>query len=142
MKKAFRVVDKYTHAIACKAVAEIDYTKPMQVKIELFIKNRSLKQNKLLHMWLTMINNHVFETTGKSHGVDAWKLFFKKHFLGVDVIRMPDGSWHEQIRKTSRCNTKELTEFLERIDAWANSEIDLILPHPDDIYFEAMGLKR
>jgi len=80
--------------------------------------------------------------TGNAFGEQTWKDYLKDKFLGYESRRMPDGHIKRFLRETSKCNTKELTEFLEMIESWAVDELELVLPSGDDLYFEAMGYTK
>ena len=100
-------------------------------------------------MWLTDINDRAYEVTGKAYGVVAWKMYFKELFLGYGIIEGPlltdeKNSWKQltlrhKLKSTAELNTKEFTEFLEKIDHWAVENLELQLPHPDDLFNDAMG---
>ena len=72
----------------------------------------------------------------------AWKELLKEKFLGFDMIELPDGTIKAITKHTSDCSTKELTEFLEKIDHYAVTELGLMLPKPDDLWWEAMGIAK
>jgi len=125
---------------------------PVVIKVAPYVKDRSSAQNRLMHMWLTDINDRAHEVTGKCYGVEAWKLFFKDLFLGYEIVEVPkfllNGIFAKasdkkgKLKSTADLNTKEFTEFLEKIDHWAIDNLELQLPYPDDLFQEAMGRSR
>ena len=119
----------------------IDNKKPIEIVIREKVKNRTLSQNRLMHKWFSSIANFAFESTGIKHSEKKWKWFFKDLYLGYESEEMPNGRYVSQLRSTADCSTKELTEFLEKIDMHC-VEMGLILPKPEDLYYEAMGLKK
>ena len=116
--------------------------KPVEITIKEYVKNRSHAQNRLMHDWFNKMSEHYFLTTGESYAPLAWKELLKEKFLGFDMIELPDGTIKAITKHTSDCNTKELTEFLEKIDHYAVTELGLMLPKPDDLYWEAMGITK
>ena len=116
--------------------------KPVEITIKEYVKNRSHAQNRLLHDWFNKMSEHYFLTTGESYAPLAWKELLKEKFLGFDMIELPDGTIKAITKHTSDCNTKELTEFLEKIDHYAVTELGLMMPKPDDLWWEAMGIAK
>lgn len=116
--------------------------KPVVITIEEYVRNRSGAQNRLMHMWFNKISEHCFFTFGKINSPEEWKEWFKEEFLGFDVMNLPNGKTKDVTKKTSDCNVNELTTFLEKIDFYAVTELELLLPKPDDIYWEAMGITK
>lgn len=112
------------------------------VEVKPYQKNRTAAQNRLMHKWFSFIDEWVFESTGKASGTKKWKWYFKDLYLGYETVELFNGRVIEQLKSTADLSTKELTEFLEKIDAHCVNEFGLVLPHPDDIYYEAMGIKR
>lgn len=110
---------------------------PIKVEVKAYKKNRSLAQNRLLHMWMTELSKHWHESTGELFAPDVWKLQVKRQFLGEEVVELPSGRVLEQVKKTSRLNTQEFTDFLQMIEIWAADDLEFLLPRPDE-YYEAM----
>ena len=136
----------------CRTQSDLEYIrlnllsmsldKPVEITIKEYVKNRSHAQNRLMHDWFNKMSEHYFLTTGESYAPLAWKELLKEKFLGFDMIELPDGTIKAITKHTSDCNTKELTEFLEKIDHYAVTELGLMLPKPDDLYWEAMGITK
>lgn len=125
-----------------KAVAAVrESALPLLVEVKAYKKNRSLAQNRLLHLWMTALSKHWHESTGELFAPDAWKLQVKRQFLGEEVIELPGGKQVEQVRKTSKLNTQEFTDFLQMIEIWAADDLECFLPRPDE-YYEAMRYER
>ena len=123
-------------------IGSLSLEKPVEITIKEWEQNRTNAQNNLMHLWFNKIPEHRFLTTGEMHSPLAWKEYLKEKFLGFDMIELPDGSVKAITKHTSDCSTKELTEFLEKIDFYAVTELGLMLPRPDDIYWQAMGIKK
>lgn len=94
-----------------------------------FSEKRTINQNDLMWMWFKCIEN----STGTEKN-DIYMYYCKK-FL-CKVIRV--GEKVEKVYETSSMlNTTQMTEFLNKIQADAASELGIMLPIPDDRYFEA-----
>ncbi|MEY4718462.1 MAG: hypothetical protein RL563_1080 [Pseudomonadota bacterium] len=114
---------------------------PQRIEVKAYKKNRSLAQNRLLHMWMKCLADHWHQSTGELFSPDAWKIQCKRQFLGEEVVELPGGKLLEQVRKTSELNTQEFTDFLEQIEIWAADDLECLLPRPDE-YYEAMRYER
>jgi len=99
---------------------------------------RSKAQNRLLHMWMRFISRWYFETHGKLYAPDVWKVYFKRRFLGQELVECRGESWAET-RHTSGLSVKEMSDFLNDIEYYCGSEWQLSLPRPNDMWAEAMG---
>lgn len=92
-------------------------------------EKRTINQNDLMWMWFKCIEN----STGTEKN-DIYMYYCKK-FL-CKVIRV--GEKVENVYETSSMlNTTQMTDFLNKIQADAASELGIMLPIPDDRYFEA-----
>ena len=136
----------------CKTFVEIEKVrsylmsmsldKPVIITIDEYVKNRTNAQNRLMHQWFNKMSHHYILTVGEAYSPYAWKQYLKEKFLGFDMVELPDGSVKAITKHTSDCSTTELTEFLEKIDHYAVTELGLMLPKPDDLYWEAMGITK
>ena len=92
-------------------------------------EKRTINQNDLMWMWFKCIENST-----RTEKNDIYMYYCKK-FL-CKVIRV--GEKVEKVYETSSMlNTTQMTEFLNKIQADAASELGIMLPIPDDRYFEA-----
>ncbi|MDD5084188.1 MAG: recombination protein NinB [Candidatus Moranbacteria bacterium] len=108
------------------------------LSIKRYVKNRSLSQNRLLHLWINCIKDFWYESTGQSFTAEAWKEQVKQQFLGIDCFSLPDGSIANRTRRTRDLSTAEFAEFLNQIEMYSATELGLILPNPEDLYYEAL----
>lgn len=116
------------------ALTQVNTDKPMIVTIKEYKKNRSNSQNNLYWEWLTIISKDTGFTKEELH--DRLRL----QFLGTterEVNYKIDGKVQKvtlkEIKSTTELNTKEFTDYLEKIEATAGI-MDIILPHPQDYY--------
>lgn len=92
-------------------------------------EKRSIAQNDLMWMWLKCIENE----TGTPK--DEVYMYYCKKFL---MRTMAIGQKQERIYMTSsKLTSEQMTEFLNKIQADAASELGITLPRPQDKYFEA-----
>lgn len=92
-------------------------------------KKRSIPQNDLMWMWFECISRET--GTGKD---DVYMYYCKKFLCKVITI----GEKQEKIYNTSsKLNTEQMTEFLNKIQADAAQELGIRLPQPEDRFFEA-----
>jgi hypothetical protein len=101
---------------------------------------RSTKQNRLYWMWLSQIEKDTgmpkldyFEDSSWRKGLHTrFKCdFIEKEFYDDGAMKIPS---------TKKLKVKEFANYLEQIDR-SMAEMGLVLPHPDDLYWEAMGIK-
>ena len=91
-------------------------------------QKRSIPQNDLMWMWLTCIERE----TGTPK--DDVYMYYCKKFL-IKTITM--GNKQERIYNTSsKLTNEEMTEFLNKIQADAATELGIRLPLPEDRFFE------
>ena len=121
------------HAIKIQAMREyfkeLDFSKPWKVTIESYSRRRTNNQNALMWRWINEIADYVCEHTGMDS--DDIHEFFKVKFLNPKTITIAG----EQIetRSTKHLTTKEMGEYMDRIHAWASTDLGLRLPAPEDL---------
>ncbi len=103
--------------------------KRYDVEIKLFRAKRSIPQNRLLHLWCKCIEDE----TGQE--AESVKRFCKEQFLGYKEVSM-FGKQSYELTPTSSLNTQQFTLFIEKIQAWAASELGIVLPIPEDLIFQ------
>lgn len=92
-------------------------------------ERRTVSQNDLMWMWMACIERE----TGTPKD-DAY-LYYCKLFLSK-VVKV--GDRETMVYETSsKLDTRRMSEFLERIQADAASELGIQLPSPQDRYFES-----
>lgn len=92
-------------------------------------ERRTVSQNDLMWMWMACIERE----TGTPKD-DAY-LYYCKLFLSK-VVKV--GDRETMVYETSsKLDTRRMSEFLERIQADAASELGIQLPSPQDRYFDS-----
>lgn len=106
----------------------LDY--PIKVKIDNIYKQRTISQNRYLHLLLNMYGKELGNTM-----VEMKDMMQKKYLLVEE--KMIDDKQFYVVRKTEHLNTSELEEFTENIrrDAMAEHQLYLAMPNEtfDDI---------
>ena len=111
-------------AYAKKFIDGLDLSKKWTVKVEPHKKKRSLSQNALYHKWLSVIS----EDTGYSN--DEVHELMKRKFLEPKMVEM--GGESIQCWTTTSLDPKSMSEFMNKVEAFANSQLGVILPSPHD----------
>lgn len=121
-------------------------TKPLVVSIEIYKKKRSLAQNALAWLWNDVIRKWLYEAgvgfknargeTIRPYTSEEIHEWHKQLFAQARVIEVNGKA--ATVHRSRDMRTMEFSQFLNDIDAyWA--EQGLMLPHPDQLYDEAMG---
>jgi hypothetical protein len=122
-------------------------------------KDRTAAQNSLYWHWLTIIASELGSTKEDQH------TYYKKHIL-VHIYERDDADYAEMIESVRRvhrqgnikdakhladmivrltsttdASVKQFTEYLNELEKDA-FEKGITLPHPEDRYYEAMGIKE
>lgn len=96
--------------------------------------SRSVKQNKLYWEWVSVIGNELGYTKDETHAI------LRDKFLGYTETTTKF-SVIKELRSTTKLKVKEFKDYLEQIDMFV-SEYGIMLPRPEDLYYESMGIKR
>lgn len=117
-----------------EAVKNQDY--PIRVEIKPYKKSRSLEQNSLYWMWLTVIRDHVRDTTGKVYGTEDLHDLFRDMFLPKTETRFKDRVLIRP-KSTTKLTVGEMAEYLGQIEMYCADRLGLMLPRPEE-YHEAV----
>jgi len=103
--------------------------KEYDVTVERHKVRRTMPQNALYWLWIQCIAS---ETGGDKEQIHEE---LKVMYLPTKRIR---GLFDEVARpmSTTALDTKQFTEFLEKVQVFASSELGIVLPTPDDLAFE------
>ncbi len=126
------VVQHFLTSQSDKAIIEISEDKA----------SRSVKQNSLYWMWLGIIEQETAQPKDDYFEDGKWHMGLHTRFKRdyIDKQFYDDGSL--KIPSTRKLKVKEFTYYLERIDYAMAELLGIQLPHPDDLYWEAMGIKN
>lgn len=90
---------------------------------------RTVSQNALYWLWLTCI----MAETGNDK--DYLHIFFGKKYLPQNS-RIIFNQQVEQTVSTTSLDTKQFKHYLDRVQQFANVELGINLPNPEDLHFK------
>jgi len=108
-----------------------------KLTIAKYKKVRSLSANALYWKWMTILGEYIGHSKEDMHQV------FKKQFLADKMpalskdVFMAYLASQNIIDSTTELNTKEMTEYMDKIQAQAR-ELRVQLPLPEDRFYEDM----
>lgn len=137
MKSKTFTLTEHTRQMIVDTIMHTAADGSMQVIIRPTKSKRSIAQNSLLHSWFREIADGYELSHGERHAPDIWKQYLKRLFLGQEAITVL-GNKMVAMRQTSKLSVKEMTEFMEAVDRWAATELELQLSHPSDLWRDAM----
>lgn len=125
----FQISDARSRQAAIDYIAKLpENGKRLDVSITLHRERRSIPQNSLYWMWVGLISDETGNNANDLHEA------FKAMFLGSKTVEIA-GITHEIPLSTTSLDTAGFTHFLERLEAWATSELGIVLPHPEDAFW-------
>jgi hypothetical protein len=133
MAAPFIISDEAGRQHALDRIAGLDLDeKRWEITVKRHRKRRSTKQNRMYWNWCEEVAGHVSEYTG--YDKDEIHEFFKQNFLpgrrieieGMEAVRFT----------TTKLDTKQMSDYCDRIFRWASVELGLALPLPPEIIEE------
>ena len=117
------------------AIIDLDLNgKQWEVAIKRHRKRRSTKQSNMYWMWIDEITPYVSEATG--YEKDEIHKIFKQNFL--PAIKMEMGGLTAEGWSTKDLNTKEMSDYCNRIHRWA-AGFGIVLPLPPERGYDGDG---
>ena len=110
---------------AINTVADLPADQVWEVRIRPYKASRSLQQNALYWKWLGII---AAET---GHDADEIHEFCKLKFLPPVFVEIK-GEVREARRTTTKLKVDEMSNYMNRVYAWATSELGMVLPVPEE----------
>ena len=110
-------------------IASLNLDKPWAITIEPHREKRTLSQNALMWKWHEEVVKYVHEATGQDK--DDIHEHLKQKFLTPKITEI-----NGEISKrwsTKGLSKAEMSEYMNKIYAWATSEMGLLLPVPEDL---------
>jgi hypothetical protein len=103
----------------------LDLNHKWKVQITKVKPIRTISQNKLYWSWLNLIADELGDTKEYYHD------HFREKYLGKYCGKLGDALF-----STTTLDTKQFTDYLEKIRKFAHDELNIRLPLPDDKYFD------
>lgn len=128
----FILIDEYRRDKCIAAIRALNIAKPFVVDVAAYVPKRSNAQNRLYWSWINLIARDYGWRAEELHEV------FKQKFIGYVDAEV----FNEKVsivKSTTRLSTKEFTEYLEKIEQFANEKLGIQLPHPDDYRLAMQG---
>lgn len=107
----------------------LDKAKPWSVIVEPWKKKRSLSQNALYWRWV----HEIAERTGNDN--DTVHEFMKNKFCPVTVVAI--GGESVAIRTTTKFATEDMRIYMDRVYAFAQTDLGILLPLPEEQHMSA-----
>lgn len=118
--------DEATRKRVLEFLSDLTVKKPWQVTIAPLRKKRSADQNSLYWKWCGIVADETGNTADDVHEF-AKARFLPKHFVTI-------GEETRETRKTTtKLTTADMSAYMEKFSAWAESEMGIPLPHPEDL---------
>lgn len=114
---------------ALEAIRAFPLVPTQSVEIKPHKSTRSTAANNLYWKWLDMIRLHVADSTGETYSAEELHEWFKKKFLPARLVEI-SGEVVPVPRTTTKLNTAEMSAFMESIDKYCVTSLNLFLPSP------------
>ncbi|MFD1260650.1 recombination protein NinB [Entomomonas asaccharolytica] len=144
-KKELTIKNEFDKNSFINFFTALDLTIPKKIIIEDQKNSRTAAQNRLLWLWNNEIQQFMFDHSGITASAFDWHETMVERLCPTvnKEITLPNGetvSIQERTR-TSKFNTKKMTEYLEMLDAYCAS-FGLLLPHPQDLMNAIYGKRN
>lgn len=110
-----------------KDIQEIKIEDNMQVEIKPYVAKRSLDANNLYWQWLETISEYTGYTKDEMHDVMRAR-YLPLKFREVDGLKLTE------LTSTTTLNTKQFSDYMREIEAFA-VENDIRLPYPEELIY-------
>lgn len=116
-------------------ISKLSDKKVWRVEIKRYVRSRSGQQHRLYHLWC----GEIARDSGHSH--DEIHEALKAMFLPPKVVEIHGEAVYVR-SSTTKLNVEEFTAFLNQIEAWAATDLGMILPHPEDLMSNEQPRRR
>ena len=113
-------IDRLNHALLGQEL-------PLQVDFRPYKSQRSVEQNSRYWKILTLIKEHVYETIGRTDTEEELHDFFREKFL-PSSIKVIGGIDIKKLTSTTKLNTKDMTDYMEKIDRFCIEKLSYLIP--------------
>jgi NinB protein len=123
------IFDERSRTEFIRLVQQVELKRKYVGIMQVYRRQRSIKQNRLYHLWLKCVSEHT------GHTEEELDLFFKEMFLSWNSKQVLGREVVLPIH-TSNLNTKEFTDYLEKIRMFALNDLSVYLPEPGESSWE------
>lgn len=99
--------------------------RPLVVSVKRKKRRRSLSQNALMWAWNTILGNELGYDPEEMHDT------LKRKLLPPIIVTI-GGEDVEISASTSKLDTVGMSDYLDRLQRFASTDLDIVLPSPDD----------
>jgi hypothetical protein len=107
-------------------VNRLPETKQYIIEIKVKREIRTIPQNRLYWLWLTCLMDETGEHKDNLHE------YFKQYYLGTEEYFVFDKYRIFVPTSTTTLDTLQFTNYLNRIEQFAATELGIVLPRPED----------
>lgn len=97
----------------------------LEISIRPYESKRSTEQNRRLWKIYGELADKAW-VNGRRYSAETWHEYCKGMFLGYELKAMPDGTEVKTPISTTTLNTAEMTDYQNRLQAWAAVEFGII----------------
>ena len=126
----YRIFDKTSHDTVMGEIARLDMTRRWTVIVKLYHAKRTLDQNALFHKWVEECANF------NGDSFDDMKDHLKRMFCPVTSRTEVCGVVMEH-RRTRDLDVAQMSEFMEKVSAFAHGDLGVRLTVPEAMHVEA-----
>lgn len=120
----------------------VDTNDLFEVIVRPYIETRNLNQNALYWKWLSLMADHFNEKSLSHHYTKEEMHDLMRHlYLGYEDIKVGNTIIKGQLKSTADLDRSEMSEYMQKIEAWA-AQHDLLLPIPDEKQYEEWAKYR
>lgn len=105
--------------------AWLEASAELEVCIRPYNSKRSVEQNRRLWKIYGELSDKAW-VNGRRYSAETWHEYCKGMFLGFELKAMPDGTEVKTPISTTTLNTAEMTDYQNRLQAWAAGNFGLI----------------
>jgi hypothetical protein len=116
-------------SIFVENLQKIPLKQGLTIEYKYITKKRSNDQNALYWMWIACICDEIGENSNDLHETLCEKFLPIKEKLIFGITKIERTS-------TKKLDTIQFKNYLDKIQIFASSELGIILPNPEDRYFE------
>jgi hypothetical protein len=124
---AYTIRNEHDRQQVADTLSAVDPTLGWRVTVEKLKKVRTIPQNRLYHDWIGIIATEMGDSHEDVHD------YMRKMFL-PPVIKTVGGETFEILQSTTKLEVPEMSEYMNKVEAWAGSFLGLSLPHPEDMH--------
>jgi hypothetical protein len=110
----------------------------LKVKFEEDKETRKLKQNALLWVFNNALKKHIELSEGLVFGSDDIHEYMANLLLPKRVVQLPNSEPFITRSETKKLKVGKFAEYLTRYEQIAMEKWNCALPHPDDLYMDAL----